>query len=330
MKQENQKLKILYLKEILSRQTDEEHNLNTSELIKILDKYGIKAERKSIYSDINALIENSILDISQETGRNGGFRVLNREFELAELKMLVDAVQSSRFISKKQCTALIKKLSAFASVYQEKQLSRSVYVYDREEARTDNVFYLIDKLHLAISENSSIKFIYTEMTPSKQRVAKNNGAKYHVSPYALIWQDERYYLVAFDHLSEKIKHYRVDRMKDIALTDQARIGEDSFEKVSLSSYCSNVFEMFRGEEVMVHFRADNSIAGAMFDRFGTQIQTEVFDGYFEFYAKVSVSVRFYGWVFGFAGALKILSPETVVKGYIEQLDTVREKLSEKP
>ena len=139
MKSENQKLKIMYLKEILERETDEEHLLNTTEIIKRLEKYGIKAERKSIYSDINALVEGAILDISQETGRNGGFKVLSRDFELAELKMLVDAVQASRFISKKQCTELIKKLSAFASVYQEKQLSRSVYVYDRAEEKTVNV-----------------------------------------------------------------------------------------------------------------------------------------------------------------------------------------------
>ena len=148
-------------------------------------------------------------------------------------------------------------------------------------------------------------------------------------PYALIWQDDRYYLVAYDHTSDKIKHYRVDRMKDITLTHDARSGQERFEKVTLSSYCSNVFEMFRGEEVMVHFRADNSIAGAMFDRFGTQMQTEVFDGYFEFYAKVSVSVRFFGWVFGFAGALQIISPENVVADYRAQIDSVKEKLCEK-
>ncbi len=320
MKNENQKLKLLYLRDILMRETDEEHCLSASQIEKKLDKLGIRSERKSIYSDINTLCDAGLLDVERTKGKNGGFRVLSRDFELAELKMLVDAVQSSRFISGKQCRELIKKLSALTCVYGEKQLSRSVYVYDREEKKSSNVLYSVDALHSAISENSAITFKYTEMTPSKKRVARKNGERYRVSPWGLIWQDENYYLVAYDHVSREIRHYRVDKMDGIEQTGEKRLGKTEFEAVSLADYCSTVFGMFRGKEYNVHFRCKSSLAGAMFDRFGTSLLTEDHGEYFEFYAKVEVSVRFFGWVFGFDGGLEIISPECVLEEYRAQLE----------
>lgn len=319
MKNENQKLKLLYLKEILMRETDENHSLSAAQLEERLDRLGIKSERKSIYSDINAMCDAGILDVERTKGKNGGFRVLSRDFELAELKMLVDAVQSSRFISGKQCRELIKKLSALTCVYEEKQLSRSVYIYDREEKKHSNVLYSVDALHNAISANSVITFKYTEMTPSKKRVARKNGESYEVSPWGLIWQDENYYLVAYDHISDEIRHYRVDKMDGIAETGEKRKGKEEFEAISLADYCSKVFGMFSGKEYNVRFRCKSSLAGAMFDRFGTSLVIEEKGEYFEFYAKVEVSVRFFGWVFGFDGGLEILSPECVLDEYKAQL-----------
>ncbi len=319
MKNENQKLKLLYLRDILMKETDEAHSLSASQLEEKLDRLGIRSERKSIYSDINAMCDAGILDVERTKGKNGGFRVLSRDFELAELKMLVDAVQSSRFISGKQCRELIKKLSALTCVYEEKQLSRSVYIYDREEKKHSNVLYSVDALHNAISANSVITFKYTEMTPSKKRVARKNGESYKVSPWGLIWQDENYYLVAYDHISDEIRHYRVDKMDGIEQTGEKRKGKEEFEAISLADYCSKVFGMFRGKEYNVRFRCKNSLAGAMFDRFGTSLVIEEKGEYFEFYAKVEVSVRFFGWVFGFDGALEILSPQCVLNEYKEQL-----------
>ena len=319
MKNENQKLKLLYLKEILMRETDENHSLSASQLEEKLDMLGIRSERKSIYSDINAMCDAGILDVERTKGKNGGFRVLSRDFELAELKMLVDAVQSSRFISGKQCRELIKKLSALTCVYEEKQLSRSVYIYDREEKKHSNVLYSVDALHNAISANSVITFKYTEMTPSKKRVARKNGESYEVSPWGLIWQDENYYLVAYDHINDEIRHYRVDKMDGIAETGEKRKGKEEFEAISLADYCSKVFGMFSGKEYNVRFRCKNSLAGAMFDRFGTSLVIDEKGEYFEFYAKVEVSVRFFSWVFGFDGALEILSPECVLDEYKAQL-----------
>lgn len=322
MKTENQKLRILYLIEILTKYTDEEHLLNSTQIIEKLRAYGIEAERKTVYSDINALVDSGFLDVEHVGGRYGGFHVLSRKFELAELKMLVDAVQASKFITNKQCSSLIKKISDFSSVYDEKKLSRSVYIYDRATDKTKNAYYMIDSIHCAISENRSILFQYTEMTPSKERYKRHNGDFYAVSPYALIWRDENYYLVAFHHDSGTIRHYRVDKMENIKVTENAREGAEEFEKVSLSKYSSNVFEMFLGKEYMVHFRCDNSLSGAMFDRFGDDLRIEEYGDYFEFYAPVHISVRFFGWVFGFDGGLKILSPENVVKEYRKQIEKV--------
>lgn len=320
MKSENQKLKIVYLIEILTKHTDDDHCLNASQIIEKLAGYGIEAERKSIYNDITLLSDNKILDVECVPGRNGGFHVLNRKFELAELKMLVDAVQSCKFITNKQCSSLIKKISAFTSIYDEKKLSRSVYIYDRVRDTAKNAYYMIDSIHLAISDNKAIRFQYTDMTPSKVRTKKKNGAFYEVSPYALIWRDENYYLIAFHHESKTVRHYRVDRMENVEITETVRVGKDVFEKISLSKYSSNVFDMFGGEEYNVKFRCDNAFAGAMYDRFGDELRVDQYDDYFEFYAPVQISVRFFGWVFGFAGGLKILSPAPVVDAFKQQIE----------
>lgn len=327
LKKENQRLKALYIKEILLRETDEEHSLTAGKIADMLAKRGISAERKSIYNDIYALDDAGMLDIGREEGKNGGFRVLGRDFELAELKMLVDAVQSCRFISKKQCTALIKKLSALASRYEEKQLSRSVYVYDREE-KPSGVLYLIDIIHRAISENRAITFKYTELTPSKKKVERRNGEAYRVSPWSLMWQEDNYYLIGFDHGFKEIRHYRVDRAEKITLLDEPRLGRNDFEKISLAKYYGNVFEMFRGREETVHFSCENRLAGAMLDRFGMSLNITEHGDRFEFYAPIEISVRFFSWVFGFDGALRIISPENVVREYREQIERAAEALGE--
>ncbi len=318
MKKENQRLKALYVKDILLRETDENHSITTKRIIELLEGYGISAERKSVYNDIYALDDAGLIDVMQEEGRSGGFRALSRDFDLAELKMLVDAVQSCRFISNRQCGSLIKKLSRLSSRYEESELSRSVYVYDREE-KESGVLYLIDVIHKAISENSSITFKYTEITPSKKKVERKNGESYRVSPWSLMWREDNYYLIAFDHDSLGIRHYRVDRMEKIKLTGKARQGKSEFEKISLAKYYGNVFEMFKGKEEIVRFRCENRFAGAMFDRFGMSLNVTECGDCFEFYAPVEISVRFFSWVFGFDGALKILSPESVVSEYKEQL-----------
>ncbi len=322
MKDKGRKLKALHIRDVLLKHTDSEHAMNACEIIEKLEARGISAERKSVYSDIEALCAEGFLDVVSE-GRRSGYKVASREFELAELKMLVDAVQSCRFISTSQCGELISKLSGMSSVYDAGKLSRGVYIYDRENDSDSKVFYKIDAIHEAISEDCVLKFNYTTVTPERKKLVKKNGKSYEVSPFSLIWQEENYYLIAYDHTLSAIRHYRVDRMENVEKLPQKRIGHRAFEEKNLAKYCSTVFEMFGGDEVIVRFRAEKQLAGAVFDRFGYGLTVKLDGDYFEFYAPVVPSVRFFGWVFGFDGALTLLSPENVVDSYIEQIERVR-------
>ena len=187
---------------------------------------------------------------------------------------------------------------------------------------------MTDAIHKAISENSSIRFKYTDITPSRQRVERRNGEYYTVSPWSLMWHQENYYLIAFDHLFNEIRHYRVDRMEKLKIEGEIRLGKEEFEKISLAKYYSNVFEMFKGREEMVCFRCDNRFAGAMFDRFGMSLNVTEKGDFFEFYAPIEISVRFFSWVFGFDGGLKILSPQSVVNEYREHIQRAINVLNE--
>ncbi len=322
MKDNRRKLRAMHIREILLSETDSEHTLNASEIVSRLEARGVSAERKSIYADIDAMCSEGFLDIVCE-GSRSGYKVVSRDFELAELKMLVDAVQSCRFISKKQCASLIKKLSSLTSIHEAKGLSRGVYIYDRAESTEGNIFYKIDKIHEAVSQDRVLNFTYTEVFPDKKRAPKKGGRIYEISPFSLIWQEENYYLVGYDHTSLEIRHYRVDRMDRISVTDEKRQGAEVFETVDLSSYCRSVFGMFGGKEVSVKFRAENRFAGAVFDRFGYSLPIKTDGDYFEFYASVVPSVRFFGWVFGFDGGLEIISPDKVVHEYYQQIDNVK-------
>ncbi len=327
MKTEGRKLKALHIRKILLSETDAEHSLNASDIVERLEKCGVSAERKSIYSYIDALCAEGFLDIVSDGGKSG-YRVASREFELAELKMLVDAVQSCRFISKVQCATLIKKLSSLVSIYEASGLSRGVYIYDRAEDTSGNIFYKIDKIHESISQNRALTFVYTEVAPDKSKHKKKDGKPYKISPFSLIWQEENYYLVGFDHEISAIRHYRVDRMEHISVTAEKRTGAEVFKKVNLASYCKSVFGMFGGEEVNVKFRAENKLSGAVFDRFGYSLPVKYDGEHFEFYASVVPSVRFFGWVFGFDGALTLLSPENVVNDYKNQINRVAESVKQ--
>ena len=253
-KNPNQKLKLLYLYQILMQKTDEEHKLTTDELIAALSRCGIEAERKSIYSDIAAL-QDFGLDVNLQRGRGGGYFVASREFELPELKLLVDAIQCSRFITEKKSNELIKKLESLASEPQARALQRQVYVSDRVKTINESIYYNIDTLHSAISAGVQITFQYFEWAldfSAQQRIQKRyrrDGARYQVSPWALTWDDENYYMVAYEAASDAIRHYRVDKMEHIELTDLRREGQRLFhDQFNIASYARKVFGMFSGEE----------------------------------------------------------------------------------
>ena len=216
-KSEKQKLKLLYIMQCLTEKTDAEHSVTTQEIIDYLALQGINAERKSIYTDIDLLIDYG-MDIVKNSGRSGGYTLVSRQFELAELKLLVDAVQSSKFITTKKSRDLIGKLETLCSKYEAGQLHRQVVVTNRNKTVNENIYYNVDIIYNAIAENVKIQFQYFEWDVNKEMHLRRNGKVYEVSPWLLTWDDENYYLVGYDSEADTLKHYRVDKMTDIALT----------------------------------------------------------------------------------------------------------------
>lgn len=316
-KSTNQKRKLLCLMQILLEQTDEDHFLPLARLTELLAQQGIEAERKSLYDDMEQLRQFSV-DV--EFVKGSGYHVPNRTFQLAELKLLVDSVQASKFITCKKSMELIKKLESLTSVHQARQLQRQVFVAGRIKAMNESVYYNIDRIHMAIGQNRQIGFRYFEYTVEKKRRFRHNGAQYRISPFALAWDDENYYMLGYDAQAGILKHYRVDKMTEIQPLDAPRQGNEQFQKLDMADYSRKVFSMFGGEEEMVRLRFENRLIGVVMDRFGKDVT--VFpkeDGVFEIYTRVVLSPQFYGWIFALGEGVRILSPETAVRGMMEQL-----------
>lgn len=323
-KSSNQKLKLLYLVKYLMQHSDEEHPVSTSDIIAELSMNGISAERKSIYDDIDALRLFG-LDIIQIKGKNGGYYIGDRDFELPELKLLVDSVQSSKFITQEKTYKLIKKIESLASVYDGQLLQRQVYVTNRVKSMNESIYYTVDVISDAIAMNRKIRYLYFEYTVSKERRFRHDGAFYEVSPFALIWDDENYYMLAWDSAAEKMKHYRVDKMAKVSLAEDEREGNAQFESFDMSSYTKSVFGMFGGEEQKVKLRFSNHLVGAVVDRFGRDIMI-IKDGEEHFTVTINVvpSQQFLAWVFGFGAEVEIVSPAEVREEMKKQIKAISE------
>ncbi|NLL75753.1 MAG: WYL domain-containing protein [Clostridiales bacterium] len=323
----NQKLKLLYIIKILSEHTDEQHCMSTQVLIDELAEYDIMAERKSIYSDIDQLVKFGYAIVYRKTKKDGGYFLAKREFELPELKLLVDAVQSSRFITAKKSRELIHKIEHLAGKYDAGQLQRQVYVAGRIKTENESIYYNVDYIHKAIQMNCQIVFQYLEWTLDKELKPRKEGNKYRISPWALTWQDENYYLIAYDKEADKIKHYRVDKMGSIELLENDfREGGSSFEQFDIAAYTNKTFGMFGGEEEIITLLFPNRMIGIVLDRFGKNIDIRKRENNaFSVRVKVAVSEQFFGWLTGLGTEVKILSPQTVVQRYKTYLSNIFEQ-----
>ncbi len=312
-KSPNQKLKLLYLMDYFHRYSDEKHLITVANMIDHLAKYDISAERKSIYDDIEALRVFG-MDIIQVRGAGGGYYLASREFELPELKLLVDSVQSSRFITGKKTMSLIKKVEGLTSIYEAGTLHRQVYVSNRIKTMNESIYYNVDEIHSGIASDRQIAFKYFEYSVSKERRFRRGGEEYLVSPYALTWNSENYYMIAFDFASGQIRHYRVDKMTAIRVTDKVREGKKELGDVDMAEYTGKVFGMFSGSSERVRLRCENHLAGAVIDRFGKDvIIVSTDDEHFTVTVDVVPSPQFFAWVFGFEGEMKIISPASAVE-----------------
>lgn len=318
----HQKLKILYILQILMEDSDERHPITTKGLIAELETYGIRAERKSIYDDIAAL-EDYGVDVVKVAEKPGGYYLAKREFELAELKLLVDAVQASKFVTQAKSRELIHKLEHLTSRENARQLNRQVVVTNRSKAINEKIYYNVDMIYTAISMGVKIKFQYFVWTIEKEMELKKDGAFYEVSPFLLSWDDENYYLIAYDAGAGIIKHFRVDKMLRISLSRDPQDGMEVFEQLDVGEYTKKTFGMFAGEEEVVTLVCEHDMIGVMIDRFGKDVSVRRKDETtFLLRTKVAVSGQFFGWIAGLGTKVMIQSPETVVARYQNYLKEI--------
>ena len=321
-KSSNQKLKLLYLLKMLEEKTDEENAMSINTMIGELERYGVSAERKSIYDDLEAL-KHYGLDIASKKSKTTEYYVASRLFELPELKLLVDAVQCSKFVTHKKSNELIKKIESLASYRQAQSLQRQVYVSNRVKTINESIYYNVDRLHVAIAENKKVSFKYFDYDVKKEKIFRKSGEKYSVSPYGLSWDDENYYLITFSSKYNDFTHYRVDRMTDIDLIDEERDPLPEKKHFDIAEYTKKVFNMFGGEEVLVQLQLDNLLVNAVIDRFGKDVVIgRIDDSNFYVWIKVAVSQTFFAWISQFGSKVKILSPDIVIEKYKRSIQEI--------
>lgn len=321
MKLSHQKLKLFYLMKILLEKTDEEHTITVPEMIAELGKLGISAERKSVYDDLEYL-KLFGLDVCSRKTRTHDYFIGSREFELPELKLLVDSVQSSKFITHKKSMELISKIEKLTSEANAKKLHRQVFVTNRVKTVNETIYYNVDKIHDAIAANKQITFKYYDLDVNRKKVYRKNGDRYTESPVALTWDDENYYLITYKEKYDDYAHYRVDKMESIEITEEDRVlSEEPFD---LSAYSKTTFAMFGGEETEVSIKFENDLVGVVFDRFGTDVRiVKADEEHFICTVKVAVSPHFLSWIVSFGRRAKIMSPDYVVD---EMYTLIRESL----
>lgn len=309
-KSDNQKLKIFYILEYLQRYSHQDHPVRASELIDMLQRnYNISCERKTIYSDIQALQDYGV-DIESIPGKNGGYYIASRNFELPELKLLIDAVQSSRFLTEKKSRELIEKLCNQCSIHDARLMRRDMLVSGRVKSMNETIYYNVDAIQDAISMNRAISFRYFDWGIDGKR--KYREKNYYASPYGLCQDNENCYLLAHSP-RHGITSYRVDRMSEITITEDARTPCPELTGKALIEHANRLFQMFAGDSVNVKMRFHKSLANVVIDRFGRDtILIPEGSEYFNFTVNVAVSPMFLSWVIGFGSKAKILHPQSVI------------------
>lgn len=316
---ENQKFKILYLMRMFLERTDSSHVITMQEILAELERQGIRAERKSIYHDIETLRRFG-MDIAMRKGAPAGYCLVSREFALAELKLLVDALQAAPFISEESCEILQRKLERLASCHEAAALHRPVYRTRKARGAAQNLCFHMDRIQEAMLADTSISFQYFTWTVDKKPKLKRDGGRYEVSPWCLAWEGERSYLAAYEHNGKKVKLYRVDQMINLELTDNPRLGRAAFDAFDLPDYRNKTFGMAEGDERMLTLRMDHALAGAVLDQFGMDITMRPSGkDTFQIKVPVKVSPQFYGWLTGLGKGARIVSPQDEAENYRKYL-----------
>lgn len=309
MKNESQQA-LLLLRQYLHQHTDEQHPISVTDILVFWQQHGIQAGRKSVYTDIE-LLQNAGMDIVCVKSSQNKYFVGQRLFELPELKLLVDAVESSRFITEKKSTALIKKLGHLTSTAQAEQLNRRIYMGGTPKPENESIYYNVDTIHNAVQKKQQITFQYFEYTPKKEKILKHDGYKYRFSPYAMIWNRDCYYAVGWSEKHGKIAQFRVDRMTAVEPLEQAAVQTPDFDP---AEYVRKVFGMYPDDLCTAKLLCDNEVMRSVIDRFGENVRTETVDEqHFRATVEVAPSPPFFSWVFTFSGKIRIVSPAAVLE-----------------
>ncbi len=322
-KQQNQKLRILNLMRFLMENTDDQNGVTSAEIHAYLASQDTPAERKTLYDDLETLRQFGVDILAQRNGNQTLYSVGSRDFQLPELRLLVDSVQSSKFITQKKSLELIGKIENLTSRQNAKLLHRQVYVARRIKTMNESIYYNVDELQSAIAGDKQISFRYYDWSVSRQRIYRRNGDRYTVSPFSLMWDDENYYLLAYDAQAGFIKHYRVDKMTNLRQEALPREGKKIFAAVDLAAYADSHFGMFSGDVEKVRLEFENSLAGPVIDRFGAEtILVPSDDGHFTVTVNAAVNEQLFGWLCGFGTRVRILSPASAASAMREHLAAI--------
>ena len=330
-KNPKQKQKLLYIMKLFTEKTDEDYGITVADIIEYLGEFGIEAERKSVYNDIETLRDFGLDIAKTKVGKITLFSLVSREFEIQELKLLVDAVQSSKFITQKKSRELIKKIESLTSENQAKDLHRQVIVANRVKNSNEDIYRNIDSINRAINNKKKISFCYTQWAISRTgakkivKIRRHDGARYLLTPKALTWDDENYYLIAYDPESDILKHFRVDKMADIEVEEERADSSKAVDKFDIAAYTKQVFGMYGGDTVKVKLRFDDSLIGVVVDRFSDKVFISPnSDGTFNVTTDVMLSPQFFGWLFSFGDKARIVTPKSAKDRFTAYLKEVAE------
>ena len=326
----NQKAKLLVLSQYLLRESDEEHPVSTAQIIQYLESQGISAERKSLYDDMEVLSSTGLDIVKVRHGNVSGWYVGQRDFQAAEVRLLVDSIQSSRFITMRKSLELIRKLEGLSSRHQAKDFQRQVWVKNRIKSMNESIYYLVDDIQSAIGKDRRIRFKYFLYNEKREKVLRHDGQFYEVSPLALLWEDENYYLVGYETATSMVKHFRVDKMMNLRITEEKRLGTETFARMDMAAYTDTHFNMFSGEPIRVRLEFSNDLAGAVIDRFGLDTMlVPSREGYFTVTIPAAVNEPFFGWLCSFGDKVRLLSPPEAVEAMRKHTAKVFSVYSEK-
>lgn len=316
-----QKLKLFYIRDYLYKYSDENHFVTVKMIIDMLKKSGIAAERKSVYSDLETLRDLYGLDVISP--KRGYFYLGEREFELAETKMLVDMVSSSRFLTEKKSAKLISKLEQFTSVYNAQSFSSQTFLRTRVKNENEAIYCTVDEIFTAIYLDKQISFKYFRYNAQKRKIYSKNGSEYTVSPFAMLTDEDNYYLAAYDEKTDIIRHFRTDRMENTHIAKSSRQGKEKFNAQNYLGDGVMMFSMYSGSIEPVTLRFNNELSHVVIDRFGKNAVLLPFDSeHFDVKSNIMISPQFFGWLCGLSDGVKIVSPEKVAIEYADYLKKV--------